>query len=362
MYLLTLEIINECNLNCTYCYLGEKKHTKMPLYVAINAINMAIHEGQKQYDKRLHIYFLGGEPLLEFSYMQMLVNYSKQKCAEKNLSISFSVTTNGTLINKSIIDFFVNNHFDIKISIDGNEETHNRNRQFGSGKGSYNIIMNNLQKFNDYYIKTGKGLRVAQVITVNNVKQFIENFKSLESLGFKFIETSINHYETWSSKEIKLLDKAMDEAFKYYCDIKCRGSNVYWRLAENFIRNYFVEIPYYSCKAGLKSIFVNTDGEYFTCKEVKKLCIGNVTDGLNVTRIRELVNIKETINDKCLKCSYLTHCMARGCISDNYIHNESIYSPLDVECYLTKLFFRLINNHLSKEQKDSFQSFYIRER
>ncbi len=26
MYTLSLEIINKCNLNCTYCYLGEKKY------------------------------------------------------------------------------------------------------------------------------------------------------------------------------------------------------------------------------------------------------------------------------------------------------------------------------------------------
>ena len=25
MYTLSLEIINKCNLNCTYCYLGEKE-------------------------------------------------------------------------------------------------------------------------------------------------------------------------------------------------------------------------------------------------------------------------------------------------------------------------------------------------
>ena len=31
MYTLSLEIINKCNLNCTYCYLGEKKNTYMSL-------------------------------------------------------------------------------------------------------------------------------------------------------------------------------------------------------------------------------------------------------------------------------------------------------------------------------------------
>lgn len=37
MYTLSLEIINKCNLNCTYCYLGEKKNTYMSLETAQKA-------------------------------------------------------------------------------------------------------------------------------------------------------------------------------------------------------------------------------------------------------------------------------------------------------------------------------------
>ena len=39
MYTLSLEIINKCNLNCTYCYLGEKKNTYMSLETAQKAID-----------------------------------------------------------------------------------------------------------------------------------------------------------------------------------------------------------------------------------------------------------------------------------------------------------------------------------
>ena len=43
MYTLSLEIINKCNLNCTYCYLGEKKNTYMSLETAQKAIDIAVH-------------------------------------------------------------------------------------------------------------------------------------------------------------------------------------------------------------------------------------------------------------------------------------------------------------------------------
>lgn len=60
MYTLSLEIINKCNLNCTYCYLGEKKNTYMSLETAQKAIDIAVHEANKQYDRTLMVYFIGG--------------------------------------------------------------------------------------------------------------------------------------------------------------------------------------------------------------------------------------------------------------------------------------------------------------
>lgn len=53
MYTLSLEIINKCNLNCKYCYLGEKKNTYMSIDVAKKSVEIALHEALKQYDKTL---------------------------------------------------------------------------------------------------------------------------------------------------------------------------------------------------------------------------------------------------------------------------------------------------------------------
>ena len=75
MYTLSLEIINKCNLNCTYCYLGEKKNTYMSLETAQKAIDIAVHEANKQHDRTLMVYFIGGEPLMAFNLMKDAVDY-----------------------------------------------------------------------------------------------------------------------------------------------------------------------------------------------------------------------------------------------------------------------------------------------
>ena len=77
MYTLSLEIINKCNLNCTYCYLGEKKNTYMSLETAQKVIDIAVHEANKQHDRTLMVYFIGGEGNLPWERLDKVEELKK---------------------------------------------------------------------------------------------------------------------------------------------------------------------------------------------------------------------------------------------------------------------------------------------
>ena len=87
MYTLSLEIINKCNLNCTYCYLGEKKNTYMSLETAQKIIDIAVHEANKQHDRTLLVYFIVREPLMAFNLMKDVVDYAKEKGVRDQVTI-----------------------------------------------------------------------------------------------------------------------------------------------------------------------------------------------------------------------------------------------------------------------------------
>ena len=87
MYTLSLEIINKCNLNCTYCYLGEKKNTYMSLETAQKAIDIAVP--MKQISSMigpLWFTLLRGT-LMAFNLMKDAVGYTKKKCQETKLNM-----------------------------------------------------------------------------------------------------------------------------------------------------------------------------------------------------------------------------------------------------------------------------------
>lgn len=72
---LTLMIIQECNLRCTYCY-GEggeyQDRGKMSLETAKKSIDFLIGNSK---NKELLICFLGGEPLMNFPLIKDVVAY-----------------------------------------------------------------------------------------------------------------------------------------------------------------------------------------------------------------------------------------------------------------------------------------------
>ena len=119
MYSLTLEINQKCNLRCNYCYLQEKNGEEMSEEVLFSAIDFGIKNAVNHNDKKLDIDFIGGEPLINFELIKKAVDYAKLKALNYNIEVSFMITTNGLLLNKEIVDFFISESFNLKISIDG---------------------------------------------------------------------------------------------------------------------------------------------------------------------------------------------------------------------------------------------------
>jgi len=187
---LALNLTNNCNLKCKYCFANQGKYDKpfenMSFNTAKKSIDMLISTVLSHDGKDMSIAFFGGEPLLRFDLIKDIVSYVQKK--SNNIFVKYFITTNGTLMNEEICDFMKKNSFMVTVSIDGNKSENDRYRVFNDGKGSYEKVRESIL----YYKKISPKLVVRSTITDanSNIYKVVEHFLSI---GIKNITYALDY-------------------------------------------------------------------------------------------------------------------------------------------------------------------------
>ena len=132
----------KCNFRCTYCYEDFKIGRMAPSVV--NGIKTLIGRRVPSLTS-IHIGWFGGEPTLAPDIVE---NINSAVLIDKpaNLSFSSSMSTNGWLLNGSLLDRMLDAGITtFQISLDGDIEEHDRTRLQQNGTGSFDRIMHNLE-------------------------------------------------------------------------------------------------------------------------------------------------------------------------------------------------------------------------
>lgn len=132
-----------CNVSCWYC---TQKHRNMQLSDDdVKKIKAHIEYYLTHNDiKRLQLSWFGGEPLLNFHRVEEIANYAQLFCAEHNISYHNTITTNGTLLNRQILEKMKNLKFTFfQITVDGTKEEHDKVKVI-KGKSAYEMTLRNV--------------------------------------------------------------------------------------------------------------------------------------------------------------------------------------------------------------------------
>lgn len=136
-----------CNLGCGYCYISTLNTSKgMTDTVRERLLYKLVETVKKQKLKSIKFRLAGGEPLSQFKSWKQFIPYAKQALQEVGCGLEVFFLTNLTLLNDDIINFSKEYHLGFGVSLDGVGETHDLNRKYVSGKGSFTVVDNNLRK------------------------------------------------------------------------------------------------------------------------------------------------------------------------------------------------------------------------
>ena len=148
----TLLTTLQCNFACDYCYQGDhgdynKFAEKMSLETAAGVGDWIEREMDRQRPTKLVITFFGGEPLLNLPVVYELAERMWKATVTRNIEIGMNIITNGLLLTEEIVDRLLPFGLSgIKVTLDGDRDTHNRMRPLRGGQGTFDRIIENVRK------------------------------------------------------------------------------------------------------------------------------------------------------------------------------------------------------------------------
>ncbi len=103
-----------CNLACAYCYQDRRQVRGSIGWDSVRAaLDTVLDWGSEEFG----VEFSGGEPLLEPDLLRRAVEYVEERRADR--TISYTLTTNGTLLTRELLDYALGHRFRIRLSFDG---------------------------------------------------------------------------------------------------------------------------------------------------------------------------------------------------------------------------------------------------
>jgi uncharacterized protein len=149
---LTVLTTLQCNFACDYCIQGDhgdynKQAARMSLETAARVADWTESRLDAVAPASFALTFFGGEPLLNLPVVYYLAERLWTACQARGVSMLINVITNGLLLTEDVVDrlspYGLNG---IKITLDGDRETHNRMRPLRGGQGTFDKIVANIRR------------------------------------------------------------------------------------------------------------------------------------------------------------------------------------------------------------------------
>lgn len=340
-----------CNFRCVYCF-EESVREKlfMDKDTSDSVIRWLINRARERNLKKIYLVYYGGEPLLNIRPIYD-ISWQMQEWARKNnVHFSFGIITNGSLIYAELIDKLLSVGLEqVRISIDGDREAHNKNRPFLDGGATFDLIIDNIKGIIDK----------VKVALAGNFDR--ENFKSIPGL-LDYLEREGLLYKLdfliFSPLVPRLGPKDNPAAIEL--------SHCLSYLEKDGLFNEVLSIKRELLKRGLKlrtsglavnacsltmqdgGVTIDPRGNIYKCNSLlgyPQFSVGNVYNGDLNQKCEEFLNIDAW--DKCpLDCPYVPMCQG-GCRFFSYLEKNNFR---DISC--KRAYFDRITPELIKLEYD----------
>ena len=324
---LVLNVNTGCNLSCTYCYKEDlakpKDGRKMDFATAARSVDLLLEAGAAR--ERLNIVFFGGEPLTNVPLIKQVVAYAEEAAARSSKAMDFSMTTNATLLNEGLIDYFDEHRFGISVSIDGPKVIHDRHRRSVGGRGTYDTVSRKVRLLLDRYRSRPVGARVTRGGGNTEVEQIHAHLRGeigFHEVGYAPVTAAAEAGHALSEAELAEVHRAFERLGEDYRRAALRGENNGFsnmhQLMTDLHEGRRKSLP---CGAGVGLLAVDAGGDLNLCHRFtgsELPTFGNVATGIDTARLGAFVDKAiDREGTHCETCRIRNLC-AGGCYHESY--------------------------------------------
>lgn len=349
VYMFIIAITEQCNLRCTYCcysgeYEGNHSHNSRTLCKEdIQAIYDFIDKTAKT--KPIRISFYGGEPLVNYPLVQYAIQLGLQRWVD---DVTFSVSTNGTLLTEERIDWLVNKGVELAISIDGTQPFHDAHRLDTKGYGSYAKVRNALAYLHNtpfnQYPKVVLMMTLPSVSTLMPIAQawhedeVLQHYAPTHISGLtpNFSEgVAKEEWETLKAQYIQLLDAYEQHPEWSVLQTFFDEIIAYWKNRPVF--EISGSAPLSTCMPVNTKLYVDANLQLAVCEKFNdRFRIGSINDGIDWHKANEMTKeYYRKRENRCACCPAVRMCnMCLTSIAytddqwDTLCHNERLFHQL----------------------------------
>ncbi len=335
----TIAVTYDCNLRCPYCYEIWVKKPDVAKAVMDNYKVDKAFEGleylNKDCKKKKYLTLTGGEPLMKKN--EDILNYILKK--GDDLNYSFIIFTNGVELDHflpSLSSVSVNY---LQITLDGIRPLHDRRRIFRKGVGTFDTIVENIEKARDMgmfvVVRTNTDLEILSHI--EELAQFYRErgWVNDPRVYFSLIHVCDQHVDPQKADELiriyeGVLDAASRENLDFFKASPYVKLNSLWGEPSRFWPSFW------NCSAVAMRYVFDPFGDVYPCRTIagwKEERIGTYIPELsfneNVTKWR---NRTIFAMEKCRNCRVSLVC-GGGCGYASLLHKGDLYDPVcaDIE-------------------------------
>ncbi|MDO4594992.1 MAG: radical SAM protein [Tissierellia bacterium] len=345
--IITIMSTMDCNLRCVYCYqqgLVDRNINMTPKTIEFTK-DWILKEIKFSSCKEIVFHLYGGEPMCNFKAFKGILPHVFDYCRNAGIKYSSYITTNGTIINKEILQYFKDWNMDnIQISVDGTQKIHDSRRIKVDGKGTFKIIMNNIKFLLDNDMKVVIRINV-DAHNVDDIGDFFRNLKGENFDKYKKLQVNIElvspiMYPSEHCTNYIFIDQNQLDSISKLWDLQ---------VDNGFPIKSVMPIDS-ACEHELSSSFtIDPLGTIYLCPGfvgLEKFQIGNVYEGLDINKYKNLIKFNHW--EECLDCEYVAICQG-GCKMCAYVTTKKYESRYCRKEFIDNIYPNYLINKFLKE-------------